>query len=95
MLGCFPRPLLQAAQQCVVGRAAAAWVQAPLRLPWASAQLFGWQKRTSAAHLSWPMCPPTCQAVFLELGKACPTIKLLYVTPEQLVKGARLKDSLQ
>lgn len=38
---------------------------------------------------------PPSQAVFLELGKACPTIKLLYVTPEQLVKGARLKDALQ
>jgi hypothetical protein len=34
------------------------------------------------------------QAVFLELGKQRPTIKLLYVTPEQLVKGQRLKEAL-
>lgn len=38
---------------------------------------------------------PSPQAVFLELGKPHPTIKLLYVTPEQLVKGGRLKDALR
>ena len=36
-----------------------------------------------------------CQAVFMELGKPLPTIKLLYVTPEQLVKGERLRAALQ
>lgn len=30
----------------------------------------------------------------MELGKANPTVKLLYVTPEQLVKGERLKATL-
>lgn len=33
--------------------------------------------------------------MFLELCKPQPTVKLLYVTPEQLVKGGRLKDTLQ
>ena len=40
------------------------------------------------------LLPPHMQAVFLELGKARPTVKLLYVTPEQLVKGQRLKAIL-
>lgn len=39
--------------------------------------------------------PRSSQAVFLELGKARPTIKLLYVTPEQLVRGERLKGALR
>lgn len=34
------------------------------------------------------------QAVHLELSKPRPSIKLLYVTPEQLVKGERLKREL-
>ena len=42
-----------------------------------------------------PALPRPRQAVFLELAKPAPSIKLLYVTPEQLVKGARLKDALQ
>ena len=37
---------------------------------------------------------PPLQAVFLELAKPAPTIKLLYVTPEQLVKGERLRAAL-
>lgn len=39
--------------------------------------------------------PRPYQAVFMELAKPHPTVKLLYVTPEQLVKGGRLKDALQ
>ena len=38
--------------------------------------------------------PPCAQAVFLELEKPRPSLKLLYVTPEQLVKGNRLKATL-
>ena len=34
------------------------------------------------------------QAVWLELQKPRPSIKLLYITPEQLVKGERLKRVL-
>ncbi len=34
-------------------------------------------------------------AVFLELRKAAPTVKLLYITPEQLVKSDRLIAELQ
>lgn len=34
------------------------------------------------------------QAVHMELSKPRPSIKLLYVTPEQLVKGERLKREL-
>lgn len=37
---------------------------------------------------------PQPQAVHLELCKPRPSIKLLYVTPEQLVKGERLKREL-
>ena len=32
--------------------------------------------------------------MFLELAKPRPSTKLLYVTPEQLVKGERLKEAL-
>lgn len=34
------------------------------------------------------------QAVMMELRKARPTIKLLYVTPERLVKGTSLLSAL-
>jgi hypothetical protein len=37
---------------------------------------------------------PGGQAVFQELSKPRPSIKLLYVTPEQLVRGERLKSTL-
>ncbi|GAB4821155.1 hypothetical protein N2152v2_008201 [Parachlorella kessleri] len=46
-------------------------------------------------YLSSQQTKGETQAVFLELGKQQPTVKLLYVTPEQLVKGSRLKETLQ
>ena len=41
-----------------------------------------------------PAVPAVLQAVHMELSKPRPSIKLLYVTPEQLVKGERLKREL-
>ncbi|EFN55525.1 hypothetical protein CHLNCDRAFT_133956 [Chlorella variabilis] len=46
-------------------------------------------------YLSSQQTVAETRAVFLELGKARPTIKLLYVTPEQLVRGERLKGALR
>ncbi|KAI3425882.1 hypothetical protein D9Q98_007855 [Chlorella vulgaris] len=45
-------------------------------------------------YLSSQQTVTESKAVFLELGKARPTVKLLYVTPEQLVRGERLKAAL-
>ncbi|KDD75215.1 hypothetical protein H632_c805p0, partial [Helicosporidium sp. ATCC 50920] len=47
-----------------------------------------------ASYLSSQQSVVEARAVFRELDKAQPTVKLLYVTPEQFVKSQRLKDAL-
>ena len=48
-----------------------------------------------ASYLSSQQSSGEYQAVLRELRKAQPTMKLLYVTPEQLVKGGGLNDVLR
>ncbi|KAL6785285.1 RECQ1 [Auxenochlorella protothecoides x Auxenochlorella symbiontica] len=47
-----------------------------------------------ASYLSSQQGVVETRAVFMELAKPNPSLKLLYVTPEQLVKGERLKAAL-
>lgn len=48
-----------------------------------------------AAHLSSDITPSAEQLVYLDLNKAKPSIKLLYVTPEKLSISSRLSGILQ
>lgn len=48
-----------------------------------------------ATYLSSQQSVTQRRAVFRELGQASPTCKLLYVTPEQLVKSNALIQALQ
>ncbi|XP_057302171.1 recQ-like DNA helicase BLM [Hydractinia symbiolongicarpus] len=48
-----------------------------------------------AAHLSSDLTPSAEQLVYLDLNKAKPSIKLLYVTPEKLSISSRLSGILQ
>ena len=47
-----------------------------------------------ATYLSSQQSVAERRAVLAELGKATPTAKLLYVTPEQLVRSGALIDTL-
>ena len=47
-----------------------------------------------ASFISSQQTKAEVAAVFAELSKAQPTCKLLYVTPEQLVKSSRLQSVL-
>jgi len=48
-----------------------------------------------ATYLSSQQTPTEAHAVHMELAKDRPTVKLLYVTPEQLAIGAKLRDRLE
>ncbi|MEW5309751.1 MAG: hypothetical protein WDW38_001613 [Sanguina aurantia] len=47
-----------------------------------------------ATYLSSQQSQSEASAVYRELSKACPTVKLLYATPEQLVKSSGLRRLL-
>lgn len=47
-----------------------------------------------ATYLSSQQSQSEASAVYRELSKACPTVKLLYATPEQLVKSSGLRRVL-
>ncbi|MEW5303287.1 MAG: hypothetical protein WDW36_005993 [Sanguina aurantia] len=47
-----------------------------------------------ATYLSSQQSQSEASAVYRELSKACPTVKLLYATPEQLVKSSGLRRIL-
>lgn len=48
-----------------------------------------------ASFLSSQQTAAESEAVLVELGKESPSLKILFVTPEQLVSGARLKTKLK